>query len=244
MSSPGQSAARRTPKSGAQKLGDHLYERILERIVAGEFAEGERLPTELRLCEEFGVSRPVVREALSRLSADGLVQSRQGSGTYVMRRPSRDLISIAPVGSIADLMRCFEFRVALEGEAAALAATRRTAEDIERIDAALAELERVIEAGEIGTEADIRLHSAIALSTRNKLFEAGLEAVFTQMIQGMQVARSLSLRRSKARIRTVQDEHRQIVDAIMKEDPDRARDAMRAHLENARARILSDSMEP
>jgi DNA-binding FadR family transcriptional regulator len=73
-------ATPRAPQTAvrAQRLGDQLYERILHRIVAGELAEGERLPSEARLCEEFGVSRPVVREALSRLQADGMVVSRQG----------------------------------------------------------------------------------------------------------------------------------------------------------------------
>lgn len=236
----------RTPATAvrAQRLGDQLYERILNRIVAGELAEGERLPSEARLCEEFGVSRPVVREALSRLQADGMVVSRQGSGTYVQRRPSQDLTAIAPVGSIADLMRCFEFRIALEGEAAALAALRRTDEDMERIEGALAELDRVIEAGEVGSEADVRFHMAIAQATRNKIFETSLRAVAGQAIQGMHVARSMSLKRSIARMRKVQAEHNDIVAAIRAEDAEGARAAMRTHIDNARARVLTDSMEP
>ncbi|MBN9529075.1 MAG: FadR family transcriptional regulator [Alphaproteobacteria bacterium] len=239
-------ATPRAPQTAvrAQRLGDQLYERILHRIVAGELAEGERLPSEARLCEEFGVSRPVVREALSRLQADGMVVSRQGSGTYVQRRPSQDLTTIAPVGSIADLMRCFEFRIALEGEAAALAALRRTDDDVARIEAALAELDRVIEAGEVGSEADVRFHMAIAQATRNKIFETSLRAVAGQAIQGMHVARSLSLKRSIARMRKVQAEHHEVVAAIKSEDADAARAAMRNHIENARARVLTDSMEP
>lgn len=232
------------PTVRAVRLGDQLYELILARIVKGEFAEGERLPSEIRLCEEFGVSRPVVREALSRLQADGLVVSRQGSGSYVMRRPSEEMISIAPAGSIADLMRCFEFRVALEGETAALAAIRRSADDMKQIDAAMQELDRTLETGEVGTNADIELHMAIARATRNKLFEISLKSIFAQLEGGMQLARSLSLRRSRVRLEKVQQEHSVIVEAIRSEDAEKARAAMRSHIDNARARILTDSLEP
>jgi DNA-binding FadR family transcriptional regulator len=83
---------------------------------------GDRLPSESRLCEVFGVSRPVVREAISRLQADGLVVTRHGAGTFVAKRPREEFLRLAPIGSLADLMRCYEYRIALEGEAASLAA--------------------------------------------------------------------------------------------------------------------------
>ena len=227
------------PTVRAVRLGDQLYELILARIVKGEFVEGERLPSEVRLCEEFGVSRPVVREALSRLQADGLVVSRQGSGSYVMRRPSEEMISIAPAGSIADLMR-----IALEGETAALAALRRSSDDMKQIDTAMQALDTAIEQGEVGTGRDVDLHMAIARATRNKLFEISLKSIFAQLEGGMQLARSLSMRRSRVRLETVQGEHTAIVEAIRAEDSEGARAAMRAHINNARARILTDSLEP
>jgi GntR family transcriptional regulator, transcriptional repressor for pyruvate dehydrogenase complex len=226
------------PSVRSMRLGDQLYELILARIVKGEFVEGERLPSEIRLCEEFGVSRPVVREALSRLQADGLVVSR------VMRRPSEEMISIAPAGSIAELMRCFEFRIALEGETAALAALRRTSDDLRQIDAAMQALDTVIAQGEVGTGPDVDLHMAIARATRNKLFEISLKSIFAQLEGGMQLARSLSLRRSRVRLETVQEEHSAVVEAIRAEDAEAARAAMRAHINNARTRILTDSLEP
>jgi DNA-binding FadR family transcriptional regulator len=181
---------------------------------------------------------------ISCVDADGLVVSRQGSGSYVMRRPSEEMISIAPAGSIADLMRCFEFRIALEGETAALAALRRTPDDLRQIDAAMQGLDMVIAQGEVGTGPDVDLHMAIARATRNKLFEISLKSIFAQLEGGMQLARSLSLRRSRVRLETVQHEHSAIVDAIRAEDSEAARAAMRAHINNARTRILTDSLEP
>ncbi len=226
------------------KLADQVYEELLGQVVAGQFGEGARLPAESELARACGVSRPVVREALSRLRADGIIVSRHGSGSYVRRRPGPDLLKLAPIGSLAELMRCFEFRVGLEGEAAALAASRRSRQDLVELEAALAELERVIAAGEVGAEADIRFHNAIAHATKNKLFESALQTLSAHTIQGMSLARNLSLRASLARMRLVQGEHQRILQAIRDEDSVAAREAMRVHIDNARTRVLSDSAEP
>jgi DNA-binding FadR family transcriptional regulator len=226
------------------KLADSVYEEILGHIAGGRYAEGGRLPSEPKLAEAYGVSRPVVREALSRLRADGVVVSRHGSGSYVQRRPAPDFVRLAPIGSVADLMRCFEVRIALEGEAAALAAARRSEADVAEMQAALAELERVIAAREVGVEADIRFHNAIARATANALFESAMQALSVHTFHGMRVARNLSLRASVERMRLVQYEHSRVFEAIRDQDPQAARDAMRSHIENARTRMLTDSVEP
>ena len=226
------------------KLADQLYEEMLQQLVSGMLPEGKRLPSESRMAEAYGVSRPVVREALSRLRADGMIVSRHGSGSYVQRKPSKALLSLAPIGSIADLMRCYEFRIALEGEAASLAATRRTNEDLKAISDAFQEMARAVESGEVGAESDIRFHHAIAAATKNKLFESAMEALAAHTLQGITVTRNLSLRVGRRRLETVQAEHKLIIDAIRNGNPDDARDAMRSHIDNARNRILSESVEP
>jgi DNA-binding FadR family transcriptional regulator len=226
------------------KLADRIYERILADLAAGRLEEGGRLPSEPELARAVGVSRPVVREALSRLRADGVIESRHGSGTYVRRRPSRELLNLAPIGSLADLMRGFEFRIALEGEAAYLAASRRSPEDLAALAGALEALDAVIARGEIGTEADVRFHNAVARASRNKLFEGAMESLAANIFQGMHVARRLSLKASLQRLELVQAEHRRIYEAIASEDPEAARLAMRTHIANARTRLLSESAEP
>ncbi len=226
------------------KLADQLYEQILDRVVSGGMAVGSKLPSEIQLGELFGVSRPVVREALSRLQADGIVVSRHGSGSYVQRRPNQAFALLAPTGDVANLMRCMEFRIALEGEAASLAARRRTEADLAQIERALTELETVMQSGEIGVEADRQFHVAIASATQNQLFVQAMEVFSEQTLKGMQLARSLSLRRSAERLRLVQQEHIRIFEAIKAEDPMLARDAMRNHIDNARIRVLTDSTEP
>ena len=224
----------------APRLADQLYEEILNQIVAGSLPTGARLPSESQLGQLFGVSRPVIREAISRLQADGLVVTRHGAGTFVQRQPKKEFLRLAPIGSIADLMRCYEYRIALEGEAAALAAVRRTPEALAEIEAALTALEGVIARGEVGAEADNRFHVAIAKASQNELFQQSLDALSSHIFAGMTVARNLSLGHSRARLVLVQDEHRRIVDAIRAGDGEAARRVMRQHIDNARARMLGD----
>jgi DNA-binding FadR family transcriptional regulator len=226
------------PLRRSARLADQLYEQIVGQIVDGLLPEGERLPAEARLCEIFGVSRPVVREAIFRLQADGLVMTRHGAGTYVVKRPRDEFLRLAPIGAMADLMRCYELRIALEGEAAALAAQRQTPETLAEIESALAELDNVVATHQVGVDADQRFHAAIARATQNALFIQSLEALSAHIFAGMHVARSLSLS-SPERLRIVQGEHRAIAAAIRAHEPEAARTAMRHHIDNARSRILA-----
>ena len=226
------------------RLADQIYQQLLEQIIAGRLSVSDRLPSESRLCETFGVSRPVIRETLARLAADALVATRKGSGTIVLRRPDREVLNLAPFGEIADLMRCFEFRVALEGEAAgAFPLSCRTADDLDAIDAAMSELDGVIERGEVGVDADFRLHAAIARATKNNFFIEQLDSLAQYVRNGMHLTRQLSLARKRKRQVLVQDEHRDIVRAIIGQDDDAARNAMRIQVDNARKRALDDSAE-
>ncbi len=221
------------------RLGDQLYEQILQRIVSGEYAEGARLPPEKQLSEAFDVSRPIVREALSRLQADGLIVARQGSGTYVRGRPSAEFFDHAPQGGVAEALRFFELRIAIEGEAAYHAALRRNEADLHRIRSINAKLEAIIGAGEVGTDLDIGLHEAIAMAAHNELFVRTLAAERPLFEAGLQMTRNLSLRRQLARQQLVQQEHASILLAIENGNADSARTAMRHHIDNARIRLVS-----
>ncbi len=225
-----------------KKLADQVYETILKQVMSGEYPEGERLPSEKDLSAIFDVSRPIIREALSRLRSDGIVVSRHGSGTYVQRRPNKALFEIAPAGTIAGMMRTFEFRLALECEAAALAAMRRTTQDLTHISRAYDKMERAIKKSELGVEADIAFHLAIAIAAKNDLFHSAMEVLSPQVSKGITTARRLSLV-SAERLRRVQHEHEQIMTHIREANPEGARDAMHLHLRNARTRVLTESGE-
>jgi DNA-binding FadR family transcriptional regulator len=220
------------------KLSHQIYERIFELIVSGEYPERSRLPSEFELSRRFGASRPIVREALARLRDDGLIVSRQGSGSYVQRRPDAAVLRFVPVGSVADIQRCFEFRVGLEGAAAALAALRWEEEDLAEIRAALEDLDDCIREGRLGVEADARFHRAIAEATHNPFHVSVQRSLEPHVAFGMNLARNLSLLRPAARLRIVQDEHEVIVAAIEARDSGRAQKAMETHVENARRRVF------
>jgi GntR family transcriptional repressor for pyruvate dehydrogenase complex len=232
------STVRASSTDAEAKRSNAIYERLFELIVAGEFSVNSRLPTESELSRRFGASRPVVREALARLREDGIVISRQGSGSYVKRRPDDAVLRFVSVGSIADIQRCFEFRVGLEGAAAALAATRWDDEDLREIKAALGELESCIQTGELGAEADEHFHRAVAQATHNHYHVMVHTSLRPHITFGMSLTRNLSLLRAEERLRAVQDEHVAIVRAIERRDTAGARAAMETHIENARRRMF------
>ena len=231
-------AARASPGGVEAKLSSGIYEQLFERIVVGEFPVNARLPSETELARRFGASRPVVREALARLRDDGLIVSRQGSGSYVKRRPDQAVLQFVPVGSIADIQRCFEFRVGLEGAAAALAATRWEDGDLAEIKAAFDELELCIKSGQLGVDADEHFHRAIADATHNQYHLSVQVSLQPHIALGMTLTRNLSLRHTAERLRLVQDEHLSVMRSIESRDAEGARAAMAIHIENARRRMF------
>lgn len=226
-------------KTGKDRtLSDQVYEKILAMISGGEISVGEKLPTEHALSDQLEVSRPVLRQALKQLREDGVVVSRQGSGSFVQRRPEAAALDLAPVGSIADIQRTFEFRAAVEGEAAFLAAERRSAGELSKMRAQLAELDHCIASGELGVDADEAFHELICAASDNQYFASARVSMKANIMTGLNLTRNLSLAKSRERMELVQREHYQILDAIERRESDAARNAMRIHVENARKRVF------
>lgn len=219
-------------------LSDRVAGRLLDQIDSGVFVRGGKLPTETRLAEAFGVSRTVVREAISRLKNEGVVEPRQGSGVYVTQqagiKPLR--IDYEAVGAIESVLHIVELRRAIEAEVAAMAAKRRTASDMKRIDAALADIEHSVGAGSDGVKADVAFHRALASATRNPYFIATLNFLSQFLEAATQVTRSNEARREDY-ARQVRDEHAAIVEAIRAGDEEAARAAAQAHMRNAAGRL-------
>lgn len=220
------------------RLSDVVYDGIVALIASGDLILNSRLPSETELAARFGVSRPVVREALGRLREDGVVVSRQGSGSYVRRQPDLAVLRFAQVSSLADVQRCFEFRAGHEAAAAALAAELWQEEDLERIAGALEALETCLKNGTVGIDEDRRFHEAVAQATRNHYYISVQLSLASHIAAGMNVTRHLSLMRTPERLRAVQDEHDAIFDAIRQRDPEGARQAMQRHILNARRRMF------
>ena len=219
-------------------LVDRVYREVLGSIVAGEFREGDKLPTELALAERFAASRPTIREALSRLRADGVTSTRQGSGTIVRRRPDPDVPRFTPLETISDVQRCFDFRMVVESGAAALAATHASESDLTEVQQRFSELDTVIAEQKLGSNEDFNFHLAIARASRNQFFVSAIASMQQQVLVSMNLMRNLSLIKSVERQELVQAEHEVILKALQGRDSDAASNAMRRHLENARGRMF------
>jgi GntR family transcriptional repressor for pyruvate dehydrogenase complex len=219
-------------------LVDRVYREILGSIMAGEFGDGDKLPTELALTERFAASRPTIREALSRLRADGITSTRQGSGTFVKRRPDPDVPLFAPLETISDLQRCFDFRIVTESGAASLAATMASDTDLAAIEQCFRELDVVIAHKAVGAREDFDFHLAVARACRNQFFASAIASMREQVLVSMSLMRNLSLRKSEDRQKRVQAEHEAILKALKNRDSAAAGQAMRNHLENARNRMF------
>lgn len=226
-------------RTGNGTLADQVYEQIYQAISLGYWKIGSKLPTEVELANRFSVSRPVLREALMRLRIDGVIESRQGAGTRVINSPNRSVMEFAEPGSIADLQRCYEFRVGVEGEAAFVAAERRSAARIEAIAEALQQLLPSSEESPLPTaEHDIAFHVAVARATENSYYVQAIEAMTQALHVGTRIARVLSHWSEGHHRGMLHTEHKKIYDAIAAGEPDAARQAMRAHIENARRRVF------
>lgn len=219
-------------------LVDRVYREILGSIVAGEFKEGDKLPTELALTARFDASRPTIREALSRLRADGITSTRQGSGTFVTRRPDPDMPRFTPLENLSDVQRCFDFREVVESGAAALAATMATEADLALVERCYGQLDQVIADRAVGAGEDFDFHLAVARASGNQFFISAIASMQAQVLVSMNLMRNLSLLKSVERQKLVQVEHQRVLDALRRRDPTAAGEAMRSHLENARNRMF------
>lgn len=219
------------------RLADQVADALAAEVRSGRLSEGDRLPTESALAEQFGVSRTVVREAVSRLKSLGLLDSRQGSGVYVRAAGVEPLRFEMPhVASREAVIQMVELRRALEAEVAALAAERRTPEDVQHIRDAIDALHAAVAAGGNGAEEDVRFHRAIAEAARNP-FLIGTLQYLRQFLHGAtRVTRANEARRADF-AREVAQEHARIVEAIEAGDALRAREAAKSHMDNAIRRI-------
>lgn len=229
----------RSPVDNAQavKLSDIVYAKIAGQIRSGEYPVDSRLPTENELADWLGVSRPVVREALARLRNEGVVVSRRGSGTYVQQAQAASENEHAPLTSIADMRRCLEYRISLEGEAAWHAA-RGVEQDRGALHEAMLQLERDQARQLLQVESDFGFHFSVAIATGNRFFSDTLSLLRGSVITAMTITPNFIRAQSDQRLVRLFDEHRAVYDAICANDADAARLAMRNHLSNAMARVF------
>ena len=222
----------KVPSVQTPRLHEQVVQQLVQEIVNGEFAQGEALPTEPDLAHRFGVSRTVVREAVRVLVSKGLVAVRQGSGMWVQPTDRWDHLDpllifeqVRGGGDEALLDELIETRRVLETEIAALAAQRRTEEDLRTLAAALEGMEDAKEDAAGYTRQDIVFHDAILAAARNRLLREALRPVASTLSEG----RFIAVRRAGVISRSLPS-HRAIYAAIEARDAEQAREAMRKHI--------------
>jgi GntR family transcriptional repressor for pyruvate dehydrogenase complex len=231
------------------KLSQRVVATLRAQVIGGEFAAGQKLPTESQLTETFGVSRTVVREAIASLAADGLVEARQGAGVFVREHAMLGFGSLSQeISKVSQAINVLEVRMGIEIESAALAAQRRNAAQEARIQEAFFEFERLLQLGEPTGKADFAFHREIASATNNPFYVEILDALGDRTIPCDRNSPWYSVEVLSVEYLTgLQREHLLILNAISAGDAEAARDAMRAHLLAAqhryRGRLSSQQAE-
>lgn len=239
-------------------LTDHVAGILIERIVAGHYAVGEKLPAGRLLAQEFGVSAAVIREATERLRTKGLVRSRQGAGCVVLTNTPDDGFQLeAPATTDRQaLLHIYELRAGLEGAAAALAAIRATEQDLQNMAQILVKLKASLHVPESAFEWDFAFHRSLAAATHNPHYSQLLSYLSDQWRHSVQVARRHTLEAGPSdeqggteaasqeaglqRTARVHEEHEAIFQAIRARDPHAARVRAHEHLQRACERLGLD----
>lgn len=229
---------KRAEQRSGKRLEDEVYSGLLGAINSGDLVLGQRLPTELALAQQFGVSRPVVRNALSRLREHGLIISRQGAGSFVASGTFGDGNGYRPLQSVEDIAAYFVFRRLIEGEAAALAAPRAQPSDIEELRGYIVEMATLVEAGTATIEPDLRFHMKIAILSDNRFVVEAVSMLRPQMVFIGKFVRSLASAGYSRGKRQMGAEHEAIVVALERGEADAARAAMARHIEASQNRVF------
>jgi GntR family transcriptional repressor for pyruvate dehydrogenase complex len=228
--------------------GPNLTEQVTQALRADILAHpggtGAPLATEQSMADGYGVSRTVMREALSRLKAEGLVVTRQGLGAFIGNDAGIVPLRIGAIdaGDVAAVLRIAELRVGIEVEATALAAQRRTREDLRELKGALDAMASALRDHDVeaGAAADLRFHRVIYGATRNECFLQFFDFIRQFYRDSLAASRRHSARREASEAQAHED-HAAVYRAILARDADAARAAARELLRNTVARMVEQA---
>ena len=220
-------------------LAHGLVDDLGMKIRDGALRPGDKLPTESEIMRAFGVSRTVVREALSKLQAAGLVETHHGVGTFVLQPRAGGMFRLdaSDIATSVDVLAVLELRISLETESAGLAATRRTEAQLAVMRQALDDFERNVASGGDTVAPDFRFHLQIAEATGNPYFADIMGHLGTTIIPRTRISAISNHDRRGLYLSRVNREHEEIYAAIARGDAESARAAMRIHLTNSRERL-------
>ncbi|MGO4886689.1 FadR/GntR family transcriptional regulator [Anaerobacillus sp. MEB173] len=220
-------------KIRTKKIYEEVTESLIGMIKQGDFRPGDKLDSVQQLAENFQVGRSAIREALSALRAMGLVEMRQGEGTYIKEFDPQLLtlpVNAAFLMKLEDVRNLLEVRKILEVGAADTAARMRTDEDLESIEKTLNEMKKVAGNEELGEKADFEFHMAIAKASQNTLLMSLMNNVSEMMVITMRETRRLWLYSEQTTSERLYQEHKLIFEAVKKQDGPLAQQLMLDHL--------------
>ena len=216
-----------------ERLYEQIVSQIEKRIVAGELKVGDQLPSEKELAEQFAVSRTAVREAIKALREKRLVEIRPGRGTFITNDAPEamrhSLGLLMKYGTLNGFSHLVEVREILEPEIAALAATRITEEQIAAMQDAIAVMDTALDHVDVFVEADLDFHLAMAEATQNPIIPVLMDSII-DMLREQRKRTGVT----RGGLERGQYHHKQIVQAIIRRDPEASRQAMRLHLMQVR----------
>lgn len=224
------------------RVYEDIVNQLAEMISTGEFQPGDRLPPERELAKSFGVGRPTLRQALTVLHEAGVVEILPGSGVYLRKQvaegyaASGNAMAMVLMTERKNLVHILELRVAIESEAAYLAASRRDSDDLERLKAAYRALEAAFAERGTASQEDFRFHTLIAEATHNPVFIKVMVSLADLFMQAFHQS-SQALRDEPGRIALNLREHHDILTAIVEQRQEDARLAMLQHLKRVFVRL-------
>ncbi len=221
-----------------KKIYEEVTEAIYEMIRTGKLLPGQKLDSVQQLAENFQVGRSAIREALTSLRAMGLIEMRQGEGTFIREFSTDQIVfplSTAILMNKEDISNLLEVRKIIEVGTATVAAQKRTAEQLGAIEEALNDMKQAHGNQELGEEADLKFHLAIAKGSQNTLLINLLNQVSEMMAVTMKETRRVWLYSNEITMEQLFEEHDLIFQAIRDQNEAKASQLMMIHLDNVEA---------
>ena len=221
------------------KVSDKVVQDLRTLVEKNQMQVGDRLPAERKLCEQLGVSRSSLREAIQQLTSQGMLVSKVGAGTFLQQLPTNwsQYQIVQPLSNLIDEDPAYRFdvqeaRMVLEGGTAWYAAQRATAEDLKNIRACYEQIAhfQILGDDDQAAIADAKFHLAIAEASHNLVLIQMMRGLF-DLLQYNVVLGRRKVYTEAHRFDQLHDQHFQVMDAIERQDPEAARSAVCGHIE-------------